>query len=75
MRRQREEDARFVEHELAVGVGRDGSELQRDEPVVLEVEGLHEAAFSALAHDLERLVAVMYELGHLRDLILIMAGD
>src|SRR5207245_11029650 len=32
--RQREEDARLVEHELAVGVRTDRSELERDEPAV-----------------------------------------
>ena len=45
--REREEDARLVEHELAVGVRRDRSELQRDEPAVLPVERLQEPALSA----------------------------
>ena len=70
MRRHGEEDARLAQHQITVCVRRNGSELQRHEPVVLEVECLYQTPLSAFAHDLERLVAVTYELGHVHRLIL-----
>src|SRR2546425_9571133 len=64
MRAHPEQEARFGEQRGTIRIGRDGADLQGDDPFELVIECFDDLPLAAVAYDLEQFVAVLQQFTH-----------